>query len=313
MPLQTHSILAAVVVLTITGCQPGPEESAPVAASRPATVYAPHRLADEQPGLHNVIEVADGLLSGSEPEGAEGFASLAKLGVKTVVSVDGARPAVDGARAQGLRYIHIPIGYDGVPKEAVAALARAAREAEGPIYIHCHHGKHRGPAAAAVACVAARKVSGPDALKILELAGTGREYPGLWRDVAAGTAPHPDETPPVLVEVAEVDSLTAAMAGVDRHWDNVKLCRDAGWSTPPDHPDLTPVQVALLLREAFHEAKRTVPADRFDGQFRDWLAEAEALAAKIEDNLKAAKSAEASRPFELLDQTCKRCHAKYRN
>src|SRR5262249_15241787 len=153
------------------------------------------------------------------------FASLAKMGIRTVISVDGARPAVDAAHAHGLRYIHIPIGYDGVPTRAAAALARAVREAEGPIYIHCHHGKHRGPAAAAVACIAARNVSGIDALQILELAGTGKEYPGLWRDVVACTAPSADEKPPELVEVAEVDSLAAAMAGVDRHWDNVKLCR----------------------------------------------------------------------------------------
>jgi protein tyrosine phosphatase (PTP) superfamily phosphohydrolase (DUF442 family) len=317
MPLRSHSLLAAVLLLTISGCQRSLEPSEPtapkVAAATPASSYAPQRVTEEQPGLHNVIEVADGLLSGSEPEGAEGFSSLAKLGVKTVISVDGARPAVDVAHAHGLRYIHVPIGYDGVPKPAVAALARAAREAEGPIYVHCHHGKHRGPAAAAVACIAARSVSGKDALKILELAGTGKEYPGLWRDVAACTAPSLEETAPDLVEIAEVDSLTAAMAGVDRHWDNMKLCRDAGWTTPPDHPDLTPAQAALLLREAFHEAKRTIPADRFDGQFREWLADAESLASQIEDDLKAPKSAEATRSFDLLDQTCKRCHAKYRN
>src|SRR5262249_28177097 len=154
-----------------------------------------------------------------------------------------------------------------------------------PIYIHCHHGKHRGPAAAAVACVAARSIRGQDALQVLELAGTGKEYPGLWRDVAACTAPLSEEKSPELVEVAEVDSLTAAMAGAERHWDNVKLCRDAGWTTPAAHPDLTPAQTALLLREAFHEANRTIPADRFDAQFREWLGEAESLATKVEENL----------------------------
>jgi protein tyrosine phosphatase (PTP) superfamily phosphohydrolase (DUF442 family) len=316
MSLSSHSILAAALCLTITGCQPGLQGAAPAApkvAADATSTYAPHRLVEDQPGLHNVIEVADGLLSGSEPEGAEGFSSLAKLGVKTIVSVDGARPAVDAARAQGLRYIHIPIGYDGISKPAIAALARAVRDVEGPIYIHCHHGKHRGPAAAAVACITSRHVHGKAALQILELAGTGKEYPGLWRDVEACQAPSPDEPPGILLEVAEVDSLTAAMAGVDRHWDDLKLCRDAGWTTPPAHPDLTPAQVALLLREAFHEAGRTTRADRFDEQFREWVAEAEALAARIEDSLKDGKPEEATRRFDVLDQTCKRCHAKYRN
>ena len=94
------------------------------------------------------------LYSGSEPHGEEGIASLKELGVKTIVSVDGAKPAVETARKYGMRYVHIPIGYDGVPEEAGQSLARLMREAETPIYVHCHHGKHRGPAAVAVACVA---------------------------------------------------------------------------------------------------------------------------------------------------------------
>jgi hypothetical protein len=213
----------------------------------------------------------------------------------------------------GVRYIHIPIGYDGVPRQAAAALARAAREAQGPIYVHCHHGRHRGPAAAAVACIAAGKAQGKEAFKVLELAGTGKEYPGLWRDVEACRAHSPDETLPELVEVAEVDSLTAAMAGVDRHWDSLKLCRDAEWETPPNHPDLAPAQVALLLREAIHEANRTVPADKFDEQFREWLNEAEALAAEIETHLAASNREEAGRRLIALEKSCMQCHAKYRN
>jgi protein tyrosine phosphatase (PTP) superfamily phosphohydrolase (DUF442 family) len=273
----------------------------------------PRRLNGDLAGLHNVVEVSAGLLSGSEPEGEEGFASLAKLGVKTIVSVDGARPDVEAAHRNGLRYVHIPIGYDGVPEVAAATLARAARDAERPIYVHCHHGRHRGPAAAAIACIAAGKADGESALEILRLAGTGKEYPGLWRDVAHYQPPPPASPLPELVEVAKVGLLTAAMAGVDRQWDNVKLCRDAGWETPRDHPDLAPKQEALLLREALHEAARTIPAGRFDGQFRTWLAEAEVLAAEIETNVKNASRQQASRSFQLLEQACQRCHAKYRN
>ena len=48
-------------------------------------------------------------------------------------------------------WIHIPIGYDGIPLESEAAIVRAMKETEGPVYFHCHHGLHRGPAAAAIA------------------------------------------------------------------------------------------------------------------------------------------------------------------
>ena len=82
----------------------------------PPTEETPRLGAVDAPGLHNVYRLTDKLLSGSGPEGDEGFASLQQLGVKTVLSVDGARPDVARARRFGLRYVHLPIGYDGVPE-----------------------------------------------------------------------------------------------------------------------------------------------------------------------------------------------------
>src|SRR5438105_3507728 len=48
----------------------------------------------EAPGIHNVFQITAALFSGSSPEVEEGFRSLQKLGIKTVISVDGARPDV---------------------------------------------------------------------------------------------------------------------------------------------------------------------------------------------------------------------------
>ena len=101
------------------------------------------------------------------------------------------------------------------------------------------------------------------------------------------------------------------MARVDRHWDNLKLCRDASWQTPSDHPDLIASHEAVLLREAIHEANRTVPGDRFDVQFKQWLEDAERLAEQIETDAK--QSREGSARIAILDDACKRCHARYRN
>ena len=120
---------------------------APPPRSAPRPVHAA--------GLHNVFRLAPGLYSGSQPEGDAGFASLRRLGVRTVISVDGSTP--DGERAErfGLRYIHLPVGYDGVPRDKAVAAAKAVRELPGPTYLHCHHGKHRGPAVAACVLLAA--------------------------------------------------------------------------------------------------------------------------------------------------------------
>ena len=95
----------------------------------------------ELPGLHNVHQAATNVYLGSEPHGEEAFAELQKLGVTTIVSVDGAQPDVAAASKFGIRYVHIPIGYDGIGTDAAKSLTRVARDIESPIYVHCHHGK----------------------------------------------------------------------------------------------------------------------------------------------------------------------------
>ena len=72
-------------------------------------------------------------------------------------------------------------GYDGIPQERARELAKAVRDLEGPIYIHCHHGKHRSPAAATVACVSAGLIEPSAALSVLRTAGTSENYRGLYR------------------------------------------------------------------------------------------------------------------------------------
>lgn len=308
------------LLLLVAGCgdseEPAPDRRLSEAA---IAVGAPPA---ERDGLHNVLRLTEGVYSGSEPHGEEGFASLAALGVKTVVSVDGAKPNVELARRHGLRYVHIPIGYDGVPEAAGLSLARVVKEAQadeaqadetlGPIYIHCHHGKHRGPAAAAVACIASGAATSESAIDILTRAGTSKDYAGLWRDVQAFTPPPDDAVLPELVEAAEVGSFAAAMAQLDRGFDNLKLCRAAKWNTPADHPDIVPAQEALLVREGLHEAGRHL-ADEYDQEFRAWLADAERAANDLEHSLRDGHAADAEALFISLEKSCKQCHAQHRD
>ena len=126
----------------------------------------------ELPGLHNVHRATKIVYLGSEPHGEEAFISLKKLGVTTIVSVDGATPDVELAKKHGLRYIHIPTGYDGVDEVATKALTRVAWEIKTPLYVHCHHGKHRGPAAAAIVCLASGTLTHDQAIGLMKTAGT---------------------------------------------------------------------------------------------------------------------------------------------
>lgn len=138
--------------------------------------------------LPNPVRLHEKVISGGLPEADAAFQELADLGVKTIISVDGMMPDVATAAKHGLRYVHLPHGYDGIPEQRINELAKAARDLPGPVYIHCHHGKHRSPAAASVACVGAGLIPAGLAVSILQLAGTNPSYRGLYEAAQQATA-----------------------------------------------------------------------------------------------------------------------------
>src|SRR5262249_15617653 len=84
-------------------------------------------------GIDNFFQLSDQVYSGSEPHGDAGFESLAKRHVRTIISVDGATPDNARANARGIRYVHIPIGYDGIPDQKGLELLYAMKHVEGPV------------------------------------------------------------------------------------------------------------------------------------------------------------------------------------
>jgi protein tyrosine phosphatase (PTP) superfamily phosphohydrolase (DUF442 family) len=306
--------------LLLGGCRPAGDLTGP--STRPSP--RPPAQVDaklEAPGLHNVYQIDDRLFSGSSPEGDEGFHSLQKLGVQTVISVDGATPDVERARKYGLRYVHLPIGYDGVPQRQALRLARAVRDLPGPIYIHCHHGKHRGPAAAAVVHLCLDEKCGVEtALAEMRRAGTDPRYTGLYaapRTIRRPTAEELDRVPGDFPEAAEVAALAQVMVGVDECWERLKRVRSAGWKTPRDHPDLDPAHEALQLVEQYREASRLPQVHQRSEEFRRWLSDAESGAGELERLLRPADRKPvpeaAAKAFQRAAAACARCHAKYRD
>lgn len=286
------------------------DQGADELANSPASA---RRLNPEPAGLHNVFRISRQVYSGSEPDGEVAFDNLVTLGVKTIVSVDGARPQIELARARGLRYVHIPIGYDGVPERARLALARVMRESTGPVYIHCHHGKHRGPAAAAVACLAARQLDLAGAEALLQSAGTSPDYTGLYRDVREFVGPGPDQESPDLVEVATVASLVSGMADLGRHFDELKLCRQARWNSPDAHPDLVPRGVARLVQEGLREMGRTADLSAYPSEFGQLLENSERMAERLVGALADSEHTLAEEEFLRLEKSCKECHTQWRD
>jgi protein tyrosine phosphatase (PTP) superfamily phosphohydrolase (DUF442 family) len=287
-----------------------------------ATAKKPVKIRDDK-HLHNVFRVHATVLSGGQPHGEGGFEALRELGVKTVISVDGARPDVELAKKYGLRYVHLPHGYDGVPEERARELAKAVRDLEGPVYIHCHHGKHRSPAAAAVACVAAGLIAPESALLILEVAGTSKSYRGLYQSAEEARQLDQkllDELKVEFREVVDVPAMADAMVEIERHHDHLKQVGQNEWQLLADHPDVAPAHEALMLREHFTELLRTDEVQAEPARFQALMKEGEQRAQALEDLYRAW---DAKKPasglkklnaaLEAVNQNCAACHKQFRD
>src|SRR5688572_30772436 len=129
-PINRRSLLRRAWMTTVVvcmslaaglGCPPRPAPPSPPPAPPPGIVppvptvgagsttrpaLRPPALSDSDPssypGLHNVVAYAADVYSGSAPEGAAGFDTLRRLGVRSVLSVDGAEPELQPAKALGM-------------------------------------------------------------------------------------------------------------------------------------------------------------------------------------------------------------------
>jgi protein tyrosine phosphatase (PTP) superfamily phosphohydrolase (DUF442 family) len=280
----------------------------------------PQRI--EADGLHNLFRIHEKLFSGNSPEGDVSFESLKKLGVKTIISVDGAAPDVERAKKFGMRYVHAPIGYNSVPRDKALIIIKALRELEAPFYIHCHHGKHRGPAVAAIAQMCLDdQCTVETALDFLKAAGTDPRYTGLFRSVKEFAPPTDEELaklPNELPESVKPADIVQAMVAIDFHFDNLKKSRAAGWKAPADSPDVEPPHEALQLWQHYVELQRHPDTAKRPEDFRNWLSDGIAAAKELEQLLRAAKHGKTDRDavektYRRVAASCTQCHAKYRD
>lgn len=268
------------------------------------------------PGLQNTFRVNDRIISGSQPDTDIAFAALKQMGIKTIISVDGSKPDVAGAHKAGLHYVHLPFGYDGVPSNRVAELAKVIQIEPGPFYVHCHHGQHRGPTAVAVMCEADAGWTPEQAVVWLREAGTSDDYPGLYRSAREFRPPTKAELNAAtnFPELAQSSSLVDTMVAIDEHFSWLKQSKKAGWKTPPKHPDISPDHEATMLWELLREVPRATDLAGRPEDFRKKLAGAEDAANNLRTLLKKpADAAAINAGFTHLDDACFNCHRSYRN
>jgi protein tyrosine phosphatase (PTP) superfamily phosphohydrolase (DUF442 family)/cytochrome c556 len=278
----------------------------------------------ELPGLHHVYTLSTNIISGAEPDGERALAELAALGVKTILSVDGKAPDVETARKYGLRYVHVPIQYKGITTDELISIAKTFREAEGPFYVHCFHGKHRGPAAAAVGRLVLDGASREQAIaEMRQWAGTSAKYEGLYKTIAAGYIPPAEQTAALdvpLPEQAPLEGVAAFMVQVSRPYDALKAMAKAGWKPPADHPDLDPVNEAAILAGLMQRSATLEELESRPDDFRQWMADSIPQTTALHAALKAAREARSAEAWNRVDAefarvsaTCDACHKPYRD
>ncbi|MEZ6004998.1 MAG: hypothetical protein R3F33_12520 [Planctomycetota bacterium] len=281
----------------------------------------------EYPGLHNVFWLGKHIVSGSEPHGDVALDKLAELGVKTILSVDGKAPDAAGATARGMRYVHIPIEYSGMTDEEEAEIAKTFRELPGPFYVHCFHGKHRGPTAAAIGRIVLDGIPREEALaEMQQWCGTAVKYRGLFEAIAWDDIPTAAQTRAMKFDFPATrtfEGVRAAMIPMARHWDEVKYAEKRAWALDPEHPDIVPAQEALKLSQLFtqlvnmkdyHHAEMPHTPE-VQSWFQDGLTGTTDLARLLTNQnptdptwQSATKTA-----YDLAASSCTHCHKQFRD
>lgn len=280
--------------------------------------------------LENFYRLSDHVFSGGEPESEQAFGQLAQMGVRTILSVDGAAPDAETAEKYGLRYVHVPLQYRGFSSAEIMELTKTFRELPGPFYVHCFHGRHRGPAAAALGRLVLDGVEREEALaEMRQWCGTSEKYEGLYQVIAGGEIPGAEETAAYdwdFPSLYKVSGFRQGMADLTRSYDLLEILVQQDWLPSEAHPDVDARNEARKTAEILQQCHELVDFKVYPEGFQHLMEQSVKEAENLEKALQAlyeessigadarkAASAKALNVFERLDQTCLTCHKQYRN
>jgi protein tyrosine/serine phosphatase len=119
-----------------------PRDSIGAAAILPDSAHISERIFG-LPGLRNVGRVSDAVYRGAQPE-PEGYATLKKMGVRTVISIRKQSEKKE-VEAAGMDSVEIPVNPFGplesdTIKKIIAVMTDPSRQ---PVFLHCRRGKDR--------------------------------------------------------------------------------------------------------------------------------------------------------------------------
>ncbi|MCA8957437.1 MAG: cytochrome c [Planctomycetes bacterium] len=338
-----HSRSLLLIGTLLMGCanpaRTTPEDPATRAASRAVAVPAPlaelggtayeaaGRISlaptkpDHHEDLHNVYSLSSAIVSGGEPHTEEAFRRLQKMGIHTILSVDGKVPDAAMAAKYGMRYVHVPIQYKGITEQERLKIAKTFRDQQGPFYVHCFHGQHRGPAAAAIGRLVLDGIPRQQAIAEMRRCGTSKSYEGLYQVIACGEIPSAGRTEAFrwdFPSASPLEGVAGAMVRIARAHDHLKAARKHGWLRDPGHPDLNSLNEVAVLQGLFDQATKLDEVRGKPADFQQWMLKGHEQAVALQAAVQAlsggrGSTAAVADAFRNLEGTCSKCHKKYRN
>ena len=242
---------------------------------------------------------------GAAPIHQDEFRYLAKLGIKTIISVDRAQPDRKAADSAGLRYVHIPIGYGKMERDAELDFLKAVRILPGPFYVHCHGGKYRVGAMSALYRIAGEGWTHDSALQEMLSLGGKDTYPGLNYSVLTFDSPTREE---LEKHVFEPDKPRAIPKLAGQMGEIAHLYEEIEKFASMQRDSLEMEAITLALEERFLEIDRLKLCETCDSSdyraFRN--------AAQRTQQIRLSREYSTDR-IRVLKEDCRACHNKKRD
>lgn len=113
-----------------------------------APLWAGTAVHGDAPGVHNYYQVDDHVYRGAQPT-PEGFKSLAKIGVRTIIDLrtgkELRRDEQHIVEKEGMHYVHVPLSGMAAPSDQQIATVFAVLNdpTAWPVFVHCRRGADR--------------------------------------------------------------------------------------------------------------------------------------------------------------------------
>lgn len=180
MPSVLKTLLPLVLLVLVSGCSGDEVQSTPEAAQYPEEIGTVEGVDS------TVYRYDEGIYRGGDVVSQDGMNKLKDMGIKTIFSVTPTDDERAFAEKSGIKLVEVPFTKEGIPQEKLPGYLELLKDAEQPIYAHCHSGKNRGGTLLAAYRIHHQGWSFEKARdEFVALGGKDSEFPALMQSVKA--------------------------------------------------------------------------------------------------------------------------------